>query len=157
MSTLEIAIQIAVKSHAGQLDKQGLPYITHPLAVMGRVRDMDAKVVAVLHDVVEDTATTAEDLRRAGIEEHLVAAVELVTHTADVSYEDYVIRCKGHPIARQVKLADLEENARLDRALVRPDRAAGDFRRLHRYLLSYRYLTDAISEQEYRRLMGEFG
>jgi hypothetical protein len=154
---LDVAVQIASKAHAGQLDKQGQPYIAHPLAVMARVRDQDAKIVAVLHDVIEDTDVTADDLRRAGIPDDLIAAVECVTHARHVPYADYVVRCKAHPVARQVKLADLEENARLDRTLLRPDRARRDFTRIHRYLLSYRFLSDALSEADYRRLMNEYG
>ena len=124
---------------------------------MARVRDHDAKIVAVLHDVIEDTATTADDLRRAGISDELIAAVELVTHATHVSYADYVVRCKAHPLARQVKLADLEENYRLDRVLFRPDRAERDLARIHRYLLSYKFLTDASTEADYRRLMAVHG
>jgi hypothetical protein len=156
-SPLDRAVQIASQAHAGQLDKQGQPYITHPLAVMARVHDHDAKVVAVLHDVIEDTATTADDLRRAGISDELIAAVELVTHAPEESYADYVVCCKAHPIARRVKLADLGENYRVDRVLFRPDRAERDLARIHRYLLSYKFLTDEITEADYRRLMAVHG
>ena len=131
-STLDLAVQIASKAHVGQLDKQGFPYRTHPLAVMARVEGLDAKAVAVLHDVIEDTATTADDVRRAGLSDDLVAAVQCVTHSPDESYPDYVVRSKANPLARKVKLADLEENYRLDRALFRPDRAQRDFTRIHR-------------------------
>lgn len=157
MTPLEIAIQIAAKAHVGQTDKQGAPYITHPLAVMSRVVGVNAKIVAVLHDVIEDTTTTAEDLSAAGLDSSLVKAVQCVTHSADEPYADYVVRCKSNPLARQVKLADLEENCRMDRALLRPDQADRDFTRIYRYLLSYRFLTDALTEADYRALMAKFG
>lgn len=157
MATLERAIQVAVAAHAGQWDKEGQPYVTHPLRLMDRVRGDDARIVAVLHDVVEDTATTLDDLRRAGFGEAVLAALALVTHDKGTPYADYVVRCKSDPVARQVKLADLEDNSRLDRTLLRPHLAARDFARLHRYVLSFKFLTDALGEADYRRMMAEYG
>jgi hypothetical protein len=157
MSTLEVAIQIAVKAHAGQRDKQGEPYITHPLRLMARVQGEPAQIVAVLHDVVEDTTTTLDDLRAAGFSEDILAALQCVTHDKHVPYADYVIRIAGNPIARQVKMADLEDNSRLDRAILRPERIERDLARLHRYYLSYRFLMGALTETDYRRLMVAYG
>ncbi len=113
MATLEKALQIAAKAHEGQKDKEGLPYILHPLRVMGHVEGSDAQIVAVLHDVVEDTAVTLDDLRAAGFGETVLAAVACVTHRKDQPYADYVIGCKDNPVARQVKLGDLADNCRL--------------------------------------------
>ncbi|MBW3599435.1 MAG: HD domain-containing protein [Planctomycetes bacterium] len=157
MSNLDAAIRLAAEAHAGQKDKSGLPYITHPLRVMGRVEGEAAQIVAVLHDVVEDTDLTLDDLRRAGFSEEIVAAVDCVTHAKEQPYADYVIRCKGNPLARVVKLADLEDNSQLHRALLRPDRVESDLRRLHRYLLSYKHLTDGLSEEQYQTYMANFG
>jgi hypothetical protein len=157
MSTLDVAVRIAATAHAGQLDKDGQPYITHPLRVMGRVQGEPAQIVAVLHDVLEDTVTTAEDLRAAGFSEEILAALLCVTHAKDLSYADYVVRIAGNPIARQVKLADLEDNTRLDRTLLRPDRIERDLTRIHRYFLSYRFLSGRLSEADYRRLMAAYG
>jgi (p)ppGpp synthase/HD superfamily hydrolase len=157
MANLETAIQIAAAAHAGQQDKEGQPYITHPLRVMARVEAGDAQIVAVLHDVVEDTPTTLDDLRQAGFSESIVAAVACVTHAQKDSYADYVVRCKGNEVARQVKLADLEDNSQLKRALLRPDRVERDLARMHRYLLSYKYLTDMLTEEQYRELMERHG
>jgi hypothetical protein len=81
---------------------------------MMSVEGEEAQIVAVLHDVIEDTSVTADDLRKAGFSEKLVAAVLCVMHRKDDSYADYVVRCKGNEIARQVKLADLKDNSRLD-------------------------------------------
>jgi (p)ppGpp synthase/HD superfamily hydrolase len=155
MATIEKALQIAAKAHEGQRDKEGLPYILHPLRVMAAVTGEDAQIVAVLHDVIEDTAVTADDLRAAGFASAVVAAVERVTHRKGEPYADYVVGCKADDVARRVKLADLTDNTRLDRTILRPDRLASDLACVRRYLLSYKFLTDQITEDEYRALMAE--
>jgi (p)ppGpp synthase/HD superfamily hydrolase len=157
MSNLDKALQIAVQAHAGQQDKEGRPYITHQLRLMAAMADDEARIVAVLHDVIEDTATTLDDLHRAGFSAAILEAVALVTHRKEEPYAEYVIRCRGNSIARAVKLADLTDNSRPDRCLLRPDRIERDFARIHRYLLSYKFLTDGISESEYRTLMQKHG
>jgi hypothetical protein len=124
---------------------------------MTRVEGEKAQIVAVLHDVVEDTKVTLDDLRRAGFSEEILAAVQCVTHRKEEPYAVYVIGCKHNPIARQVKLGDLADNWRLDRTILRPERLQPDLARIHRYVLSYKFLTDQISEQEYRSLMSQYG
>jgi (p)ppGpp synthase/HD superfamily hydrolase len=153
VATIEKALQIAARAHEGQRDKEGLPYILHPLRVMGGVDGEEAKIVAVLHDVIEDTPVTADDLRREGFSESIVAAVLCVTHRKDEPYADYVVRCKGDEVARQVKLADLEDNSRLSRTILRLDRVEHDLARIRRYVLSYKFLTDQIIEVQYRAAM----
>jgi hypothetical protein len=155
VATIEKALQIAAKAHEGQRDKEGLPYILHPLRVMMTVAGEEAQIVAVLHDVIEDTPVTAEDLRVAGFSEEIIAAVLCVTHRKDRPYADYVVGCKGNAIARKVKLADLEDNSRLSRTILRPQRLHGDLARIRRYVLSYKFLTDQITEEQYRQLMEE--
>jgi (p)ppGpp synthase/HD superfamily hydrolase len=157
MATIERALQIAAQAHEGQKDKEGLPYILHPLRVMSGVEGLETQIVALLHDVVEDTPVTLEDLREAGFAESVLAAVACVTHSHAEPYADYVIRCKANPIARQVKLADLHDNSRLARVILRGDRMERDLARIRRYVLSYKFLTDQISEQEYRGLMAGSG
>jgi hypothetical protein len=157
MATIEKALQIAAQAHESQKDKEGLPYILHSLRVMGRVEGEEAQIVAVLHDVVEDTPVTLDDLRRAGFSEAVLAAVRCVTHQKDQPYADYVVGCKGNPTARQVKLADLADNSRLDRTILRPQRLQADLARIHRYVLSHKFLTDQITEEEYRALMSQCG
>jgi hypothetical protein len=153
MTIIEKALKIAIKAHEGQLDKDGQPYILHPLRVMHGVEGEQAKAVALLHDVIEDTAVTADDLRKAGFPEELIAAVVCVTHRREESYADYVVRCRGSDVARRVKLSDLEDNSRLPRALLRPEKFEADLKRIRRYLLSYKFLTDRITEEQYRALM----
>src|SRR5215213_4136903 len=94
MATIEKALQIAAKAHEGQVDKEGLPYILHPLRVMAGVAGLEAQIVALLHDVIEDTPVTADDLLREGFGEAIVASVLCVTHRKDEPYADYVVRCK---------------------------------------------------------------
>ncbi len=155
MATIETALQMAAKAHAGQKDKDGQPYILHPLRVMHAVKGLEAQIVAILHDVVEDTSVTMEDLQAAGFSQTILNGVRCVTHGKDESYADYVVRCKADPIGRQVKLADLEDNARLPRLLLRPDRLEGDLKRMRKYTLAYKFLTDQLTEADYRRLMAD--
>src|SRR4026209_2917785 len=88
MSLLEKAISIAVEAHRGQKDKFDRPYILHPLGVMGRVDTEPEKIVAVLHDVVEDTKVTFEDLKREGFPDDLLNALDCVTKREGEAYED---------------------------------------------------------------------
>ena len=155
MATIEKALQIAAQAHEGQKDKAGEPYILHSLRAMMSVQGEEAQIVAVLHDVIEDTSVTADDLRQAGFNEKVVDAVLCVTHPQDEPYADYVVRCKSNEIARRVKLADLEDNSRLARNILEPERFDADVARLRKYFLSYKFLTEQISEQQYRTLMDE--
>ena len=155
MSTLAKAIELAVRKHAAQEDKPGLPYVMHPLRLMERVEGTDAKMVAVLHDVVEDTNVTADDLRGLGFSEAVVAGVLSVSRQKGETYTDFVLRCKADPIGRRVKLADLIDNFNLPRTYVRIEKLDKDLARLRRYVLSYKFLTDEITEAQYRAAMGE--
>ncbi|RON13624.1 HD domain-containing protein [Pseudomonas frederiksbergensis] len=113
--TLERAIAIAAAAHEGQLDKGGAPYILHPLKVMLRVNTLEERIVAVLHDVVEDCGISFDDLRNEGFSETVLMAIASVTKVPDESYEAFVERAAQNPIGRVVKLADLEENSDLSR------------------------------------------
>ncbi|WP_438301378.1 HD domain-containing protein [Pseudomonas sp. NMS19W] len=113
--TLERAIAIAATAHAGQVDKGGAPYILHPLKVMLRMSSLEERIVAVLHDVVEDSGISLDDLRKEGFSEEVLSAIESVTKVPGESYEDFVERAAQNSIGRVVKLADLEENSDLSR------------------------------------------
>jgi (p)ppGpp synthase/HD superfamily hydrolase len=152
-ATIDDALALAVQHFHGVTDKDGEPYILHCLRVMHGVSDPLAQQVAVMHDLVEDTEVTLEQLRESGFHAAVVEAVGLVTHPPELSYAEYVIRLKQNPLARQVKLSDLRDNAALTRVLYRPARLDGDLRRIQRYLLSYQYLTDRIDEASYRQQM----
>jgi (p)ppGpp synthase/HD superfamily hydrolase len=130
MAGLEDAILLAAKAHWGQKDRAGAPYILHPLRLMFRQDNEAASMAAVLHDVVEDTAVTLEQLRDAGFAEEVVAAVECLTHDPADSYDQYIARLRDNPIARAVKLSDLEDNMRLERMASLTEK---DWDRLQRY------------------------
>jgi hypothetical protein len=157
MATIEKALQIAARAHEGQVDKHGQPYVLHPLRVMSAVEDGEARIVAILHDVIEDTSVTADDLRREGFGEPILEALDRLTRRKDEPYAEYVIRCKGHEIARRVKLADLDDNSRPSRTILRPDRIEPDVERVRKYLLAYKFLTDMLTEEQYRAAMREGG
>jgi (p)ppGpp synthase/HD superfamily hydrolase len=130
MSTLEHAIAIAARAHAGKVDKAGAPYIIHPLRVMLKMETSEERIVAVLHDVVEDSDTTLEDLRNEGNSDVVVHAVDAVTMRTGESYDDFVQRAALNPIGRRVKLADLEDNSDLSR-IAHPTEK--DYARLAKY------------------------
>jgi guanosine-3',5'-bis(diphosphate) 3'-pyrophosphohydrolase len=115
MATLERAIEIAAKAHAGQKDKAGTQYILHPLRVMLRVSTPDERIAAVLHDVVEDTSVTLEGLRAEGFSEEVIAAIDALTKRTGETRIDAAKRAATNPIARIVKLADNAENMDLSR------------------------------------------
>jgi guanosine-3',5'-bis(diphosphate) 3'-pyrophosphohydrolase len=115
MSTLEKAIEIAVKAHAGQLDKAGQPYILHPLRVMLAVESPHQRMAAILHDVVEDSGISIEDLADENFPEEVIEAVRALTKEPGESRIDAAKRAVRNPIARVVKLADVADNMNLSR------------------------------------------
>jgi len=127
---LEKAIEIAVKAHRGQKDKAGEVYILHPLRVMMSQASEEGKVVAVLHDVIEDSNLTIYDLDAEGFSERIIDAVYSLTKQDNENYFNYVRRCKENDIAKYVKLADLEDNSDL-RRIKNPTEK--DFERNKRY------------------------
>ncbi len=135
MSTLETAIVIATNAHAGQTDKAGAPYILHPLRVMLAQTTTDARIVGVLHDVVEDTDWTLDELRDAAFSEVVREALDAVTirsdeKHSDEGYERFVRRAAANTIGRAVKLADLRDNSDLAR-ITAP--TAKDLARVEKY------------------------
>jgi (p)ppGpp synthase/HD superfamily hydrolase len=115
MATLEDAVALAALAHAGQFDKSGEPFILHPIRVMLNVPPGPAQQAAVLHDVVEDTPVTLEQLRAFGFDDEVVTAVDHVTRRAGEAYFDFVRRAASHPTARQVERADIGDNSKPDR------------------------------------------
>ena len=114
---LKKALDLARRKHKGQVDKAGDDYIFHPVMVALECGSVDAKTVALLHDVLEDTDTTVDELRDMGFSEHIIDSLLLLTHDEKYSYEDYVKRIKesGNKTAIEVKLADLTMNMDTDR------------------------------------------
>jgi hypothetical protein len=112
---LNRAVALAAEAHAGQRDKAGAPYLLHPLRAMLRAGTPDERLVAVLHDVLEDSSWTAEGLRREGFPRHVVRAVERLTRREGESYDEHLARVAEDGLAMQVKLLDLADNADLGR------------------------------------------
>lgn len=138
MSNLENAIALAVEAHRGQLDKSGNPYILHPLRVMFRLESDLERIVGILHDVVEDTPYTFDDLRAMGYSDEVIVALDGVTRREQESYEEFVNRSQAHPVSRRVKLADLEDN--MDVRRLKSEPTEKDFERLKRYRRAWEQL-----------------
>ncbi len=131
MSMLERAIVIAAEAHAGQVDKVGAPYVLHPLRMMLRATSTDERIVAVLHDVIEDCpGWTFDRLRDEGFADHIIEALQSVTKREGEDYETFVRRAAANPIGRSIKLADLHDNSDLSRIAAPSER---DFRRIEKY------------------------
>ena len=113
--TTKLALKLCFETHKEQLDKSGMPYVFHPFHLAEQMTDEDTTVVALLHDVVEDSDLTIDDLRRMGFGERILAAIARMTHDPAVPYMEYVARIKEDPIAKAVKLADLRHNSDLSR------------------------------------------
>ena len=138
MPTLEEAILLATEAHRGQVDKAGMPYILHPLRVMFRMTSEEEMIAAILHDVIEDTPLTFEDLRALGYAEIVLEALDHLTHREGESYEAFIERAALNPLAARIKIADLEDNMDVRRIAEPQDR---DLERLRRYRRAWRRLT----------------
>jgi (p)ppGpp synthase/HD superfamily hydrolase len=137
---LEDAIALAVEAHRGQRDKAGQTYILHPLRVMMRLETETERMVAVLHDVVEDSPWTLERLRGLGYPEQVLGALDCLTKREGETYEAFIERLLPHPLARRVKRADLEDNMDVRRL---PAVTAKDAERLARYRAAWARLQEA--------------
>ncbi len=109
------ALKLCFEAHKDQTDKTGLPYVFHPFHLAEQMTDEYTTVTALLHDVVEDTDYTLNDLKEMGYPDEVIQALSLLTHDDGSEYMDYVKRLKNNPIARAVKLADLKHNSDLSR------------------------------------------
>lgn len=143
---LEETLILASRLHAGQVDKAGAPYILHPLRLMLGSKGLETQTVALLHDVVEDTPTTLAELAALGYPPAVLEALDCLTHREGEAYMDYVARAKANPVARQVKLLDLEDNMDLRRLFCDPTER--DLARLKRYRQAWALLRDAPVPEE---------
>ncbi len=130
MPTIADAILLATRAHRGQRDRGGAPYIYHSLRVMLAVETEAERFVAVLHDVIEDSDFSLEDLRAHGYDEAIVEAVDCLTRREGEPYQALIERIKTNPLARRVKLADLADNMDLRR---QGPVSAADLERLRHY------------------------
>ena len=131
------ALQIAIQAHREQKDKSGREYIMHPIRVAERCKDPRAKIVALLHDTIEDTGVTAEYLHSEGFPDEIINGVLSMTKQEGESYEDFVRRAAKNPIGKEVKIADQEDNMDIRRLQKITE---DDVARLRKYLRAWQYL-----------------
>lgn len=136
------AMKLCFDAHKNQTDKSGLPYVFHPFHVAEQMPDEETTIVALLHDVIEDTSYTLDDLRAMGFEEEVLDALSLMTHDKSVPYMDYVSRIRENDIARKVKLADLRHNSDLTRLDEIDDKVR---ERIEKYKKAIRLLSETES------------
>ena len=114
------ALKLCFKAHKDQLDKSGLPYVFHPFHLAEQMDDEDSTIVALLHDVAEDSDYTLKDIRGMGFGKDVMDALTLLTHDESEDYMSYVKKIAGNPLARKVKLADLAHNSDVTRLNHKP-------------------------------------
>lgn len=139
MSTLEKAISLAVKAHAGQKDKADQPYILHCIRVMLNTDTEEEMIAAVLHDVMEDIGYAPQHLLDEGFPENIVDALICLTHLEDETYEEYILKVSANPIARNVKIADLKDNMNIKRIKNPTEK---DYKRLEKYKKALNFLLE---------------
>ena len=137
-SQSEKAYEIAKKAHLGQVDKAGEDYIKHPEKVASFVNSDEEKAVAYLHDVIEDTELTLEDLREYGFSEEVLKAVDVITKKKGQDYQSYLNLVKTNELARVVKLVDLRHNSDLTRL---PKITKKDLERNKKYISAIKFLS----------------
>jgi Guanosine polyphosphate pyrophosphohydrolases/synthetases len=140
MSALEQAIALAAQKHAGQKDKAGQPYILHLLRVMMQMETEEERIVAVLHDILEDTNTAVSELYDHGFDTTIVFAVIALTKRKDEDYYEFIERVSKNDLARRVKLADLKDNMNWDRI---QNPSEKDMERMQKYQKAYYMLLAA--------------
>jgi len=133
------AMRLSFEAHKNQVDKSGMPYVYHPFHLAEQMETEETVIVALLHDVVEDTDYTLDDIRAMGFPDSVVEALALLTHDKSVPYMDYVAQIKDNPIAKAVKLADLKHNSDLSRLDIIDEKA---LKRVEKYAAAMRTLSE---------------
>ena len=133
------ALKLCFEAHKEQIDKSGMPYVFHPFHLAEQMKTEETTIVALLHDVIEDTHYTIHDLSAMGFEQAVIDAIALMTHADNVDYMDYVRAIKENPIAKTVKLADLKHNSDLTRLDVMDEKS---LTRREKYLKAIKLLED---------------
>ena len=146
------ALKISFDAHKNQIDKSGMPYVYHPFHLAEQMDDEISTCVALLHDVVEDTDTTLDELRSYGFPDEVIEALSLMIHSDDVPYLDYVRAMKDNPIARKVKLADLAHNSDLSRLEIVDDKA---LERVNKYKQAILILERAEKRSKIKNVLGK--
>ena len=133
------AMKLCFEAHKDQTDKSGLPYVFHPFHVAEQMQDEKTTIVALLHDVVEDTFYTLQDLLAMGFNQEVLDAIALMTHDKNMPYMEYVAKIRENPIARAVKLADLRHNSDLTRM---DEITETELKRVEKYKAAMQLLTE---------------
>lgn len=139
MTLIETSLRIALRAYAGKTDKSGREYILHPLRVMAKMETDLEMSAALLHDVIEDSDITPEELLAEGIPAEVVEAVQHLTRNQGEEYQDFVARAKQNKIAARVKIADIEDNINVLRL---PTLNETDLARVQKYHAAWRLLQD---------------
>ncbi len=133
------ALKFCFEAHKDQTDKSGIPYVFHPYHLAEQMETEETTIVALLHDVVEDTEYTLDDIEKMGFDKPIIEALALLTHDDSVDYMDYVAAAKQNPIAKAVKLADLKHNSDITRLDVVNEKA---LKRREKYLKAIALLEE---------------
>ena len=133
------AMKLCFKAHKNQVDKTNIPYVFHPFHLAEQMNDEYTTVIALLHDVIEDTDYTFEDLKEMGYPKEVIDALRLLTHEKEVPYMEYVSKIKENPLATSVKLADLRHNSDLTRLDVVDEKA---IKRVEKYKKAIKLLEE---------------
>ena len=144
MSSIEKALIIAANAHTGQIQRNGEPYSLHPLRIMLQMETIPEKIAAILHDVIEDSDITLEMLQKEGFSDDVLKTVDLLTHYEKDSYEEYIERLKSFPMARHIKIADLNDNMKIQRLKKVGEK---DFQRLEKYHKHWKILIQEENEK----------
>lgn len=134
------AMRLCYEAHSGQVDKSGLPYVLHPFHLAEQMDDEDSTIVALLHDVVEDTSISFDVIHSMGFGPIVIEALMCLTHDEEMPYEQYIELIKENPLATKVKLADLEHNSDITRLNGRPTEK--DLQRIKKYKWAKEYLQN---------------
>jgi hypothetical protein len=155
MSTLPVAIEMAAHWHGQQKDRGGQWYILHPISVMMKCKSEKAKIVGVLHDILEDTDCKEKHLREAGFDNDVIDGIKSVTHLPGEMYSEGIVRAYNNMLGRDVKIHDLEENSNVLR-LPCP-LTDKDAKRMSKYAISYAFLIDNMTLEEFIMYANFFG
>ena len=136
---LERVAEFSRKAHEGQFDKGGHPYYLHPQCVANMEKTEDEKIVGYLHDVVEDTKYTIDDIKALGVNDLCIEAIKYLTHDKSIPYDDYVAKIKQCELARKVKINDLKNNSDLSRL---NKITAEDLKRVEKYKKALQFLQN---------------
>jgi len=146
MSTLDKAIMIASEAHAGQLDKSGQRYILHPMRLMQKFVREEERIVAVLHDVVEDSNVSLNDLKTYGFAKSIIDAIDCLSKRNNESYDGFIARISSNYLAKKIKIEDLKDNLDLTRLTSITDSDLVRIKKYHKALINFLELANSNIE-----------